>query len=79
LRYVRPAVLPKHAKIVTFPGGSCDPADICDGHMTGFERPGTPLVHLRETIFSRLPLYEKYDRIKNYMLPVPWAVEHWRE
>jgi hypothetical protein len=79
LRYVRPAVLPKHAKIVTFPGGSCDPADICDGHMTGFEKPPAPLVHLRETIFSRLPLYEKYDRIKNYMLPVPWAVEHWRE
>lgn len=79
LRYVRPAVLPKDAKIITFPGGSNDPADVCAGHMTGFETPDRPLVHLRTTIFSRLPLYEKYDRIKNFMLPVPWAVEHWRE
>ena len=37
------------------------------------------LTHLRETLLSRLPFKEKYDRIKNYMLPVPWAVEHWRE
>ena len=53
LRYIRPAVLPHDAQIVTFPGGSCDPADVCAGHMTGFEKPGRPLVHLRQTIFSR--------------------------
>jgi hypothetical protein len=79
LRYLRPAVLPKHAKIVTFPGGTCDPADVCAGHLTGFENPGKPLAHLRDTIFSDLTLKEKYDHIKNYMLPVPWVVEHWRE
>ncbi|NLX53879.1 MAG: glycosyl transferase [Planctomycetaceae bacterium] len=80
LRYVRPAVLPVGARIVTFPGGNCDPADISAGHLTGFATPEAPLTHLRSTIFSHhLSLKQKYNRIKNYMLPVPWVVEHWRE
>ena len=75
LRYVRPQCFPagedRHVS-----RRQLRSADACAGHMTGFEKPGKPLVHLRQTMLSDLPFKEKYDRIKNYMLPVPWAVEH---
>lgn len=77
LRYLRPARLPREARIVMFPGKP-DPADAIAGRWSDAVVHEAPLAHLghlldagRSTPFGR--------HLKRYLLPVPWVAEHWRE
>lgn len=77
LRYLRPARLPRDARIVMFPGKP-DPADAIAGRWSEQVIHHTPIEHL-----SMLAGKERTDpwgrHLKRYLLPVPWVKQHWKE
>jgi len=77
LRYLRPAVLPKGARIVMFPGKP-DPADAIAGRWSGSVEHRPPLEHLKQ-LFTAERKVSFWRHLKRYLLPVPWVAEHWRE
>ena len=77
LRYLRPAKLPKDARIVMFPGKP-DPADAIAGRWNERRPHRPPLEHLRFA-FSPERRGGLGTYLKRYLLPVPWVAEHWHE
>ena len=77
LRYLRPARLPRDARIVMFPGKP-DPADAIAGRWSDVAAHEPPLTHLRRLFDgSRAVPFDRH--LKRYLRPVPWVAEHWRE
>ena len=77
LRYLRPARLPKDARIVMFPGKP-DPADAIAGRWSERRPHLPPLQHLQQ-LFSPQRHGSFGSHLKRYLLPVPWVAQHWRE
>ena len=77
LRYLRPARLPRDARIVMFPGKP-DPADAIAGRWSDAVAHAPPLPHLAGLFDARRgqPLGR---HLKRYLRPVDWVAEHWRE
>jgi len=76
-RYLRPARLPRGAKIIIFPGGP-KPEEA----MVGRWYPELPRVppwrHLTDKTI-RKPGHGWRAHARRYLLPVPWVADHWRE
>lgn len=77
LRYLRPARLPRDARIVMFPGKP-DPADAIVGRWAEGVEHRPPLEHLK-LLFSPQRRVSFGRHLKRYLLPVPWVAQHWRE
>lgn len=79
LRYFVPAGFPKHAKLVTFPGGP-NPSDIILGRWDEDLHPFlTPSQHLAQAMDMQKPLKARWKHVKRYVKPCEWVGEHWRE
>lgn len=77
-RYLRPPVLPKGARIVTFPGRP-GPADAVDGRWGRNAESRTSLQHLR-WVFREFTAGRKWKKlISRHFLKADWIAENWRE
>lgn len=77
LRFLRPAVLPRDARIVMFPGKP-DPADAIAGRWSEKSTHRSPLEHLCMLWRgSRQDTFGKH--LRRYLLPVQWVKEKWKE
>jgi hypothetical protein len=77
LRLFVPAKLPTAARIVTFPGGP-SPHDVVLARWNSHSHPGR-LKHLLATFGSNRVNKRRWRHVRNYLRPVPWVTEHWRE
>ncbi|MFV5214577.1 glycosyl transferase [Azonexus caeni] len=77
LRYLRPARLPRDARIVMFPGKP-DPADAIAGRWSDAVAHAPPLAHLAG-LFDAQRGQPLGRHLKRYLRPVDWVAEHWRE
>lgn len=77
LRYLRPARLPRDARIVMFPGKP-DPADAIAGRWSEAVAPAPPLNHL-VGLFDAQRGQPFGRHLKRYLRPVDWVAEYWRE
>jgi hypothetical protein len=77
LRYLRPARLPREARIVMFPGKP-DPADAILGRWSAQVEHEPPRQHLGRLLDGRYT-GSAWRHLKRYLLPVPWVAERWRE
>lgn len=77
LRYLRPAVMPKRAKVVIFPGKP-DPHDAKLGRWSESYQPMSRREHLRLIFSENRPKGIK-THLKRYVMPVSWIAEYWRE
>lgn len=77
LRYLRPARLPRDARIVMFPGKP-DPADAIAGRWSDAVAHAPPLTHLAG-LFDAQRGQPLGRHLKRYLRPVDWVAEHWRE
>lgn len=73
LRFIRPAVLPRGSRIITFPGGP-NPSEARQGKW----RPDSPpyqgrRAHLRSVLGGR-----KWKTLRRFLMPVSWIDDHWR-
>ena len=78
LRYIRPPVLPRDVKIVTFPGHP-KPPDAVVGRWTKKNLPIKPLDHLRWVWEIRKTQKKWRKQLSRFVLPSAWVAEHWRE
>jgi hypothetical protein len=79
LRYLRPAVLPRHAKVIMFPGKP-DPADAILGRWSEKVTHQSPWQHLRAAGRDQNQTgWRFWHHVKRYLYPVAWVREHWRE
>lgn len=78
LRYLRPAKLPKKARVIIFPGKP-DPADALVGRWSEQSDPVTRLEHLKHARDIRAAGGHWYRHVKRYVLPCPWIKEYWQE
>ncbi|NJM36393.1 MAG: glycosyl transferase [Akkermansiaceae bacterium] len=78
LRYLRPPILPKSAKIITFPGLP-GPADAMHGKWTETSEARTPGQHLR-WVWQKFISGQKWRKhISRYLQKPDWLEKHWRE
>ena len=78
LRYMRPPVLPKGAKIVTFPGHP-KPPDAILGQWSDQAPHRGRAEHLK-WVFSQCGKQKRWRRhFSRYVMPSPWVAESWRE
>jgi hypothetical protein len=77
LRYLRPARLPRQARVIMFPGKP-DPADAIAGRWSDRFLPATPGAHLAR-LFDPQRGQPIGRHLKRYLMPVAWVAEHWRE
>jgi hypothetical protein len=78
LRYMRPPILPKQAKIITFPGLP-GPADAVLGRWTSkseIRPPGQHLLWVGLQFISGKPWRKQLSR---YIQKPAWLAQHWRE
>lgn len=79
MRYFKQAKLPKHSKIVTFPGGP-NPGDVQFGQ---WDEKGphfsTRRAHIAAAFQSSSGVKHPIKHLKHFVLPVEWIKEHWRE
>lgn len=78
MRYLRPPVMPKNAKIITFPGLP-KPSDAFHGRWSENDISRTPLEHLKWVFQNQKGMQNFKRHLKRYILPSPWVQEHWRE
>lgn len=78
LRYLRPPVLPKNVKIVTFPGHPKPPDGIV-GRWSERGAARTRIEHLKWVFSKRATDKRWLRRLSRFLLPTPWVEEHWRE
>ena len=77
LNYFLPPKLPKDARVVIFPGG-LHPGEAIRGIYTKGTPARTPGEHIRAGLRGdRKKSLLKH--LRHYILPTPWADEHWRE
>lgn len=78
MRYLRPPVLPKDAKIITFPGLP-GPADALHGRWTEKSEARSPAQHLK-WICQRLINGKPWKKhLSRYLQKADWVGEHWCE
>lgn len=78
LRYLRPPIIPKNAKIITFPGLP-GPADAMLGRWTEKSQTSTPAAHLK-TVWQRIISGKPWRKhLSRYVQKTNWIAEHWRE
>lgn len=78
LRYIRPAKIPRGAKIIAFPGQP-NPTDALLGQWTN-SHPVSPLKHLLNTFRAGKRVKDNpIKHLRSFQLPCPWVAEHWRE
>jgi hypothetical protein len=77
-RYLRPPVLPKGAKIITFPGLP-GPADAARGRWTEHSEAREPQEHLASVweAFRNGRPWRKH--LSRYVRRAPWLDDHWRQ
>jgi hypothetical protein len=78
LRWLRPPVLPKGVKIVTFPGNPKPPDAILGQWHVG--SPHTSRGEYLKWVWAQrkvTPKWRKY--LRRYLMPSPWVKEFWRE
>ena len=78
LRYIRPAELPKDARIILFPQKP-DPEDAMLGRWSEQSVPSHPAVHLLRLLLPWTRQDSCGRHLKRYLKPVNWVGEHWRE
>ena len=77
-RYFRPPIIPKGAKIITFPGLP-KPADAVEGRWREGEPVRTPREHLA-WVWSKFRAGKKWMRfLSRYIQKADWVGEYWRE
>ena len=81
IRLFVPARLPKHARIVTFPGGPT-PDDALHGRWN--KRTPKSRGYLGHILATFRPVSERVDHqrwrhLRAFLLPVPWIAKYWRE
>ncbi|MGD7653330.1 MAG: glycosyl transferase [Verrucomicrobiales bacterium] len=78
LRYLRPPVLPKGARIITFPGHP-KPPDAIVGRWSHVRKHKPQLEHLK-WVFAQRKTDRRWRRfISRYIMPTKWVEDHWRE
>jgi len=77
LRYLRPPIKPRGAKIITFPG-HLKPEDAIAGGKKGLPA-RAPLEHLRWMWSQRKTGRRWWSHFQQYSQPCDWLKEHWRE
>ena len=77
LRYLRPPVLPRGAKVVTFPGRPKPPDAIVGWSVKTPTR--TPREHLRWIWANRKGQKRWWKQFARYSMPSDWVKQHWRE
>ncbi len=78
LRYLRPPILPKGAKIITFPGLP-GPAAAAEGRWTENGEIRSPKDHLR-WVWTQFREGKKWKKhISRYVRKADWIAENWRE
>jgi hypothetical protein len=78
MRYLRPPIIPKDAKIITFPGLP-GPADAALGRWSEKSEIRTPGQHLC-WVWQQLTSGQKWRRhLSRYVQKTPWIAKHWRE
>ena len=78
LRYLRPPILPRDAKIITFPGLP-GPADALHGRWTETSEIRTPCQHLR-WVWQQFLAGNRWRRhLSRYLRKTAWIATHWRE
>jgi hypothetical protein len=78
LRYLRPPIIPKQAKIITFPGLP-GPADAMHGRWTEKSEVRTPAEHLR-WVWSQFKEGKKWRKhLSRYLQKADWVGNYWRE
>lgn len=77
-RYLRKAIIPKGAKIITFPGLP-GPSDAVHGRWTEASHARTRSEHLKHVyrLFREGKRWRK--ELSNFMLKPDWLAQHWRE
>ena len=78
MRYLRPPILPKGAKIITFPGLP-GPADAMQGRWTAtsaIRKPGEHMQWILRQLISGKPWKKHLSR---YIQKADWLAEYWRE
>jgi hypothetical protein len=78
MRYFRAPILPKGAKIITFPGMP-KPSDAVLGRWSGRQVPTTPFGYLCWVWSLRKTDKRWKKHFSRFILPSPWVKEHWRE
>jgi len=77
LRYLRSPIIPKNARIITFPGLP-GPADAALGRWTENSMTHTPRQHLH-WVWQRLISGQKWRKqLSRYVQKTPWIDENWR-
>jgi hypothetical protein len=78
LRYLRPPILPKGAKIITFPGLP-GPSDAVHGRWTEDSAIRTPREHIK-FVWGLMMTGSPWRRhLSRYVQKADWIAEHWRE
>ncbi|MDT8407369.1 MAG: glycosyl transferase [Methylococcales bacterium] len=77
LRYVRTPVLPKKAKIITFPGNPKAPDAIVGRWCKGAQML-SPAEHLRWVMQKRIQGEPWQKPLRQYLKPTAWVAEYWQ-
>lgn len=78
LRYLRPPVMPKGVKIVTFPGHP-KPPDAILGQWAETAPHRGRMEHLKWVLSQRKTDRRWRRHLSRYLMPCDWVKEHWRE
>jgi len=78
LRYLRPARLPRHTRIVIFPGHP-DPLDAMRGQWKSTVPHMTRWAHIKQAFTGPRLGGTVMKHVSRYVIPPPWISEHWRE
>jgi hypothetical protein len=77
LRYLRPPILPRDARIITFPGLP-GPAEAMQGRWTQNSEIRTPTEHLR-WVWQQFTSGKRWRKhMSRYVRRTDWIAEHWR-
>ena len=77
-RYLKPAKIPKGAKIIAFPGHP-NPSDAVLGRWH-LGQPVTQWQHIKNTFDAQKRVKSNpIKHLRSFQLPCPWVIEHWRE
>jgi hypothetical protein len=78
LRYLRPARLPRGARVIIFPGKP-DPADALAGRWSERYPRRSRRDHLRQIPTLRAAGHNWFNHVKRFVLPCKWIETYWQE
>jgi len=77
LRFFRTPVIPRGARIITFPGNP-KPPDAIEGKYDPDHETRTPWEHVHKCLTEK-DLNPRINVLRHYFKPTPWIAEYWRE